>query len=514
MLLSFSVRPREPDEGARRREQPDRPLREAEARATPVRGRGRGSRLDASRAPDGGDPRGDAAHPHDERLSRRPLRPLHQPVQGVRARLRVLLREADARLPGAVSRARLREQDLLEAGSARAPPAGARASRLPVRDDRARREHRSLPAGRARPADHARHPRGPRGAPPSRGDRDEVEPRAPGPRPPAGDGEREPGRGLRVDHDARSGARAADGAASADSVAPRRGRARAFRRGRPCWGAGLAHDPRPQRLRAREHPRSGRGRRRANRRVRAAAASPRGEGALRGVDPRPLSDARRAGPPPRTRVPRRRALRLLVRSEDAGHRSGRGADRAALLDHVPQARPHDPAEARYDALPGAGTRSEASLRLSGTASGPLSRNFRMRSASASKSPPKWWPPESETLSTPGAVPRQPESVDPAGSRQRTGGWPREASASGTEPPSLEAGTPSQSSGRISNVASGPGARSTSPATRGTGSRASTTGTTSAPNEYPPTKTRSSAGITSITRARSARTSSGVFSSQK
>ena len=51
------------------------------------------------------------AHDHrPQRQPRRPLRPLDQPLPRLRARLHLLLRPADPRLPGPLARARLRDQ--------------------------------------------------------------------------------------------------------------------------------------------------------------------------------------------------------------------------------------------------------------------------------------------------------------------------------------------------------------------------------------------------------------------
>jgi DNA repair photolyase len=70
-----------------------------------------------------------------------PLRPVDQSLQGVRARMRVLLREADALVPGTLPRARLRDEDRLQARCRRTPRRGAAQAVLPLRRRRARREH-------------------------------------------------------------------------------------------------------------------------------------------------------------------------------------------------------------------------------------------------------------------------------------------------------------------------------------------------------------------------------------
>ncbi len=122
-------------------------------------------------APDGDEPPpsrddgDDPARTNDhraQRLARHSVRPLDQSLPGLRARLRVLLRAALARVPRSVARPRLRVATLREARRPGAPPRGARAPRIRVPPDGARHQHRPLSADRAHLADYPRRARGAR----------------------------------------------------------------------------------------------------------------------------------------------------------------------------------------------------------------------------------------------------------------------------------------------------------------------------------------------------------------
>ena len=101
------------------------------------------------------DPAG--AHDHRaQRLARHSVHAVDQPVPGLRARLHLLLRAADARLSRSLAGPRLRDQALRQAQCRGAAARRAREAGLRLRPDRARHQHRSVPADRARVEDHAR----------------------------------------------------------------------------------------------------------------------------------------------------------------------------------------------------------------------------------------------------------------------------------------------------------------------------------------------------------------------
>ncbi len=141
---------------ARRGEQPGRTLRALRPRLDRRRLGPRGRNARASHRGGG---RAAAQRHHPQHLAGRGLRPLDQPLPGLRARLHLLLRPADARLSRSLAGARLRDPPR---GAARgAEGAGGRtgAARLSTRADRPRHQHRPLPADREALRDHARHPR-------------------------------------------------------------------------------------------------------------------------------------------------------------------------------------------------------------------------------------------------------------------------------------------------------------------------------------------------------------------
>ena len=133
---------------------PGPPRKAPPARRSPTPGR---------RAPaaedDGVDPAG--AHDHlAQRVAGHPVHAVDQSVPGLRARLRLLLRAAVARVPRPLAGPRLRDEAVRQAERRGAAARRAREARLRLRPDRAGRQHRSVPADRARVEDHAVDPRG------------------------------------------------------------------------------------------------------------------------------------------------------------------------------------------------------------------------------------------------------------------------------------------------------------------------------------------------------------------
>ena len=106
------------------------------------------------------DSRADRARAHDhraQRFARHPVQPVDQSVPGLRARLHLLLRPADARLSRPLAGHRLRDEALRETRRGGAAQEGAREARLRLRSDRARqptpiRTSRSSANGRSRAA--------------------------------------------------------------------------------------------------------------------------------------------------------------------------------------------------------------------------------------------------------------------------------------------------------------------------------------------------------------------------
>ncbi len=90
---------------------------------------------------------------HD--FARHPVRLFAECVSRLRARLHLLLRAAFARLPESFAGAGFRDQAVCQAGCGEAAARGTGQAFLPVFADRARFQHRSLPADRARMEDHA-----------------------------------------------------------------------------------------------------------------------------------------------------------------------------------------------------------------------------------------------------------------------------------------------------------------------------------------------------------------------
>ena len=96
------------------------------------------------------------AHDHQpQRVARHSVHAVDQSVPGLRARLHLLLRAADARVSRSFAGPRFRDEALRQAQRRRVAARGAREARLSLRSDRARHQHRSVPADRARVEDHA-----------------------------------------------------------------------------------------------------------------------------------------------------------------------------------------------------------------------------------------------------------------------------------------------------------------------------------------------------------------------
>ena len=112
------------------------------------------------RAEDPGHHRARALDHLAQRLARRRLRPLDQSLPRLRARLHLLLRPAEPRLPRALAGPRFRDQAFRQDQRRRAAARGARKPGYAAEPDRARRQHRLLPADRAQVQDHAPDPRG------------------------------------------------------------------------------------------------------------------------------------------------------------------------------------------------------------------------------------------------------------------------------------------------------------------------------------------------------------------
>ena len=233
---------------------------------------------------------GEAAHHHHaQRVARHLLRPLDQPLSRLRARLRLLLRAADAQLYGPVAGAGLRIEALRQAGRGEAARQGAVQGRLPAAHHRHRHQHRSLPADREAVAHHARNPRSARRAQPSGRHRDQIG---------AGDarhrhlvahGRARARQGGAVGDDARPDAGENDGATRVDADEAAGGDQAAQRSRHPGLGDGGADRARPDRSGDRAHPRCGPRRRRAGRRLRALEAAARSQPDLQGLAAAPLS---------------------------------------------------------------------------------------------------------------------------------------------------------------------------------------------------------------------------------
>ena len=170
-------------------------------------------RRPAAEAPHHPHPRHDPQDHRLERLAGPPLRPLHQPLPGLRARVHLLLRAAEPCVPRVLARPRLRDADRVQAGGRGAAARGARQAGIHVRPDRAGDQHRSLPAGRARPRDHPRRPRSARRMRASGDDRHQVRAGRTRPRPPRPHGPRQPLQRQREHHHPRPRPRPPHGAA-------------------------------------------------------------------------------------------------------------------------------------------------------------------------------------------------------------------------------------------------------------------------------------------------------------
>ena len=138
------------------------PLRSAARRRRAGRRPGHRRRRGRAR-PDRADrvlPRPLAQRHLDQRQPGRPVLGQPQPVPRLRARLHLLLRAADARIPRPVRGPRLRDEDLREGRRARAAAGGAVGAVVAAEGAGDERRHRLLPADRAHAATHAAVPRG------------------------------------------------------------------------------------------------------------------------------------------------------------------------------------------------------------------------------------------------------------------------------------------------------------------------------------------------------------------
>ena len=198
-------------------------------------------------------------HHQPQRFARHPVHAVDQSVPGLRARLHLLLRAADARVSRSFARPRFRDQALRQAQCRGAAARRAREARLPLRSDRARHQHRSVPADRARMEDHALAHRGAGRMRPSADDHDQGRADRARPRPPGADGRQGPRARIRLDRDARPRARAQARPARGGAAPPpaaHQGAERGRHPGRRQRRAGHSAAHRP---RARGDPRSGRG---------------------------------------------------------------------------------------------------------------------------------------------------------------------------------------------------------------------------------------------------------------
>jgi hypothetical protein len=107
----------------------------------------------AGRGAEAADHRHDRAaedHPHAQQLARHRLRPVGEPVPRLRTRLHLLLRPADPCLPRFVAGRGFRIPAVRQAGCRGAASPGAVEAGLSLRSDRARHQHRPVPADRGR----------------------------------------------------------------------------------------------------------------------------------------------------------------------------------------------------------------------------------------------------------------------------------------------------------------------------------------------------------------------------
>ena len=139
------------------------------------------------------------------------------PVSRLRARLRLLLRAADARLSRPLAGARFRIEAVRQAGSRRPSGKGTGGAGLRAARHRHRHQHRSVSADRAQIPGDAPHPRSARPRRPSRRHRHQVGAGAARPRHPCAHGRAQARQGGAVGDHARPQTRAHDGAARGDA---------------------------------------------------------------------------------------------------------------------------------------------------------------------------------------------------------------------------------------------------------------------------------------------------------
>ena len=289
------------DQGSRRRVVGGRPVREDDGACRgrrlgvgvrQCRGRRHRGHRAASR-----DPRHHRARALDHQPQRFPgcrLQPVGQSVSRLRARLRLLLRAAVARIPRPLPGAGFRDAPVRQDQCRRAPAPRAVQARLHPRDDRAGHQHRCLPADRAPPSRDARGARSAGRMPASGELRDQERADHARRRAAGGDGAPAAGDGLLLDHHAGQPPGREDGAArhrAARQAARDAHPGRCRRAGGRDGGAGGAD---AHRQRARTHPRGGARARCGCRQLRAAAAAARTQAGLARVAAAALSRSRRA----------------------------------------------------------------------------------------------------------------------------------------------------------------------------------------------------------------------------
>ena len=186
----------------------------------------------------------DAQDHHPQPVARHSLRSLDQSLSRLRARLRLLLRAADPRLPRSLARPRFRIEAVRQTRRAGVAGKGIVRARIFAAHHRDRHQHRSLPADRTQISGHARHSRSARARRPSGRHRHQIGARAARPRYPGAHGRTQSGQGRDLGHHARSQARARHGTARADAHAPARSLAPIVGRGRADHGDGGAHHSR------------------------------------------------------------------------------------------------------------------------------------------------------------------------------------------------------------------------------------------------------------------------------
>ena len=194
------------------------------------------------------------------------LRPLDQSLSRLRARMRLLLRAADAQLHGPVAGAGFRIKAVRQAGRGEAARQGVVEGGLSAAHHRHRHQYRPLPADREAVAHHARDPRSARRAQSPGRHRHEIGAGYARHRHPVAHGRARAGQGCAVGDDARQDAGANDGAARLDADEAAGGDPAVERSRHPGFGDGGADRSRPDRSGDRAHPRrrprGGRARRR------------------------------------------------------------------------------------------------------------------------------------------------------------------------------------------------------------------------------------------------------------